>query len=191
MSYKIRIAKKDDAKELLEIYAPYVENTAVTFECAVPSLTEFEERIVNTLQKYPYLVAEIGGEIVGYTYAGPFKPRAGYDWSVETSIYVREDHRGTGIGKELYCELEKRLAAQNIVNVYAAVAYIDTGVSDGHLNQNSFRFHEHMGFTPVGVFRKCANKFGHWYDLMWMEKKLGGHRSDPDTVIPFSNLSDQ
>jgi len=184
MSYKIRIAKKEDAKELLKIYAPYVENTAVSLECAVPTLAEFEERIEHTLEKYPYLVAEIGGEIVGYTYAGPFKPRAAYEWSVETSIYVREDHRGTGIGKELYCELERLLARQNIVNVYAAVAYTDA--SDEHLNQNSFHFHEHVGFTPVGVFRKCANKFGVWYDLMWMEKHIGEYKNDPPEIIPFA-----
>jgi len=189
MSYKIRIAKKEDAKELLDIYAPYVENTAVTFECAVPSLAEFEERIEHTLEKYPYLVAEIGGEIVGYTYAGPFKPRASYDWSVETSIYVREDHRGTGIGKELYLELEKFLKAQNIVNVYAAVAYADD--EDKYLTHNSVLFHEHVGFTPVGVFRKCASKFGRWYDLMWMEKHIGERKNEPLEIIPFTEIKNK
>jgi len=184
MNFNIRIAKKEDAKALLDIYAPYVENTAVTFECAVPTISDFEERIEHILEKYPYLVAELDGEIIGYTYAGPFKPRAAYDWSVETSIYVREDCRGTGIGKDLYYELEKMLKSQNIVNVYAAVAYIEE--EDEYLTHNSVLFHEHVGFEAVGTFKKCANKFGRWYDLMWMEKKIGEHSDFPAPITFFN-----
>ncbi len=187
MSYKIRIAKKEDASELLKIYAPYVEHTAVSFECAVPSIEDFEARIENTLKRYPYLVAELDGEIVGYTYAGAFKPRAAYDWSVETSIYVREDHKGSGIGKELYEALFEILAKQNIVNVNAAVAYVQE--EDEYLTHASYLFHEHVGFTSVANFKKCANKFGRWYDLVWLEKSIGKHRNDPEPIIPFSELS--
>ena len=84
----IRTASEADAPALLEIYAPYVDRTAITFEYEVPSVDEFASRIRNTLQKYPYLVAEKGGRILGYAYAGPFHDRPAYDWSVETSIYV-------------------------------------------------------------------------------------------------------
>lgn len=97
---RIRTARLSDAPALLKIYAPYVEKTAITFECAVPDIDEFAARMRATLRRYPYLVAERGGEIVGYAYAGPFGSRAAYDWAVEMSIYLREDqrHRGRASG---------------------------------------------------------------------------------------------
>lgn len=90
----IRSAKISDAKALIAIYAPYVENTAITFEYAVPSLSDFENRIAQTLQRFPYLVYEEEGEILGYAYASTYKNRAAYDWSCEVSIYVAEEARG-------------------------------------------------------------------------------------------------
>ena len=99
---QIRVATKEDAEALLAIYAPYVEKTAITFEYEVPSIEEFRCRIQETLKKYPYLVAEKNGKIVGYAYAGAFHARPAYDWAVETSIYVSELQKGEGIGKALY-----------------------------------------------------------------------------------------
>ena len=99
---KLRIATIQDAAALLDIYAPYVENTAITFEYTVPSVQEFEQRISNTLQTYPYLVAEIDNEIVGYTYASLFRERCAYQWAVEVSIYVKKTAKKMGIGKKLY-----------------------------------------------------------------------------------------
>ena len=102
MSYlRIRAAAVEDAAELLEIYKPYVEHTAITFEYEVPSVEEFAARITKTLQKYPYLVAEYEGRLIGYAYAGAFKERAAYDWSIETSVYVREDMKRMGVGRAL------------------------------------------------------------------------------------------
>ena len=121
----IRTARESDAEALLKIYAPYVTGTAITFEYDVPSVAEFKKRIAHTLEKYPYLVAEIDGVPVGYAYAGVFKGRAAYDWAVETSIYVAKDRKRCGIGGQLYRELEKRLQAQNILNLYACIAYAD------------------------------------------------------------------
>lgn len=88
---KIRSANIDDAETLLSIYKPYIENTAITFEYDVPSVEEFSGRIRGTLEKYPYLVLESAGEILGYCYASVFKGRAAYSRSVETSIYVKDD----------------------------------------------------------------------------------------------------
>ncbi len=119
----IRMAVPEDAEALLKIYAPYVEKTAVTFEYEVPSAAEFSDRIKRTLKKYPYLAAEQDGEVVGYAYAGTFHERAAYDWAVETSIYVREDKKGSGIGRALYSALEHSLLRQNILNVNACIAY--------------------------------------------------------------------
>ena len=94
----IRTAQISDAEELLAIYKPYIENTAITFEYDVPNIEEFANRIKTTLKRYPYIVAELNGKIVGYAYAGVFKGRKAYDWSVETSIYIRLENHGNGIG---------------------------------------------------------------------------------------------
>ena len=104
----IRVAALDDAEELLEIYAPYVRETAITFEYEVPSPEEFRERIAHTLEKYPYLVAEHDGKIEGYAYVSPFKERAAYAWAVETSIYVDQNCKRMGIGKNLHSTLSER-----------------------------------------------------------------------------------
>lgn len=102
-SITIRRVQKKDAAALLEIYRPYVENTAITFEYDVPSLKEFEGRIESITEFYPYLAAEnTSGEIVGYAYAGRFHPRAAYQWSAESTVYLRQDARGQGIGRLLY-----------------------------------------------------------------------------------------
>ena len=140
----IRIASAADAEELLEIYRPYVENTSISFEYEVPTVEEFENRIKNTLRKYPYIVAEKNTEIVGYAYASAFKSRSAYAWAVETSIYVKMGCDKKGYGKRLYYELEEILKKQNILNVNACIAYTDT--NDKYLTDNSMKFHEHMGY---------------------------------------------
>ena len=120
---RVRVAKSEDAGELLKIYAPYVENTAISFEYEPPSEEEFADRARRTLQKYPYLVAEAGGQLLGFAYAGPFHDRRAYDWAVETSIYVKQGLRRLGVGRALYEALENILREQNILNLNACVAY--------------------------------------------------------------------
>ena len=117
MNLKIRIrpAKPEDAEKLLAIYAPYVEHTAITFEYEVPSVEEFRSRIRHTLEKYPYLVAEEDGELLGYAYVGPFHDRPAYDWAVETSIYVDERNIHKGVGGKLHDALEQVLKIQGIL----------------------------------------------------------------------------
>lgn len=102
----LRVASVDDAEELLKIYTPYVQKTAITFEYDVPTPEEFRKRIENTLKKYPYLVVEKDGQLLGYTYTGPFIGRAAYGWGAELSIYLREDCRRMGLGKMLYHAIE-------------------------------------------------------------------------------------
>ncbi len=170
---KIRSAVPDDAKRLLEIYAYYVANTAVSFEYDVPSEAEFRCRIQNTLQKYPYLVLEEDGIIQGYAYAGIFKARAAYTHSCEVSIYVDHDAKRRGYGRKLYEALENRLKKQGILNMYACIAY--PVVEDEHLSRDSEQFHRHLGFSTVGEFHQCACKFGRWYNMIWMEKIIGEH----------------
>lgn len=182
----IRTAKKTDAEALLLIYAPYVLNTAITFEYDVPTAREFCGRIEKTLERYPYIVAEERGEPVGYAYAGAFSPRAAYSRSVEMSVYVRWDMRGKGIGKKLYLKMEELLARQNILNVNACIAYPET--EDCYLDRSSAKFHEHMGYCEAGKFHRCGYKFGRWYDMIWMEKFIGEHTANPKEVIWFPDI---
>ena len=179
----IRNAKLEDAAILLEIYRPYVEKTAISFECEAPSLEEFVGRMKKVMQRYPYIVAEKDGEIIGYAYASAFHSRAAFDWCVETTVYVREDQRKSGIGKRLYVALEEALAKQNVLNLYACIAY--TTNPDKHLNNNSVEFHEHFGYRLIGVFEKCGYKFDRWYDMVWMEKHIGDHTLNPKKVSTY------
>lgn len=179
----IRLAKESDAERLLGIYAPYVAETAITFEYDVPSVSEFQERIHHTLERYPYLVFEKEGRIEGYAYAGPFKTRAAYQWDVETSIYVERGLRRQGIGKALYAALEDLLRKQHVLNVNACIACAP--VEDEYLTNSSEAFHEHLGYRMVGKFTRCGYKFGRWYDMVWMEKLVGDHGKNPLPVVPL------
>lgn len=183
----IRVAATGDAQELLDIYAPYVTDTAISFECEVPSLSEYETRITDVLKKYPYLVAERDGEILGYAYTHAFVGRAAYDHAAETTIYLKEGRTKTGVGRMLYEALERISKAQNILNMNACIGYPET--PDEHLTMNSIQFHEHMGYRMVGIFHNCGYKFGTWYHMAWMEKIIGEHVPDPLPVIPFAELS--
>ena len=182
----IRTAKITDAEELLTIYAPYVEKTAITFEYEVPKLEEFKNRMENTLKRYPYILAEKNGEILGYAYTGAFVGRAAYDWAAETTIYLKENKRRMGIGKKLYERLEEVSKAQNILNLNACISC--PRKEDQYLSRNSIQFHEHMGYAIAGEFHKCGYKFGTWYNMVWMEKMLGKHTDMPEPVIPFPDL---
>lgn len=178
---KIRMANEKDTEEILEIYAPYVIDTAITFEYDIPTKEDFKNRISNTLLRYPYLVAVSGDEILGYAYASEFKKRAAYDWAVETSIYVKQGSKEQGIGKKLYLALENILKKQNIINMNACISYP---------NPKSIGFHEHMGYKTVGHFTKCGYKFNKWYDMIWMEKMIGEHTIDPKPVVPITEYID-
>lgn len=182
----IRMADISDAEALLEIYAPYVLNTAVSFEYEVPSLEEFQRRIARTLERYPYIVAVVDGEIAGYAYASAFHERRAYAWAAETSIYVTQDEKGRGYGKKLYMALEDILKRQNILNLNACIAY--TGRPDEYLTNDSMRFHEHLGYRLVGRFSQCGYKFGRWYDMIWMEKIIGEHLADAKKVLPVGEI---
>lgn len=182
----IRVASEDDAESLLAIYTPYVVKTAITFEYEPPTLEEFRGRIRHTLQKYPYLVAEQNGKILGYAYVSPFKERAAYDWAVETSIYVDENLRHSGVGGRLNRALEAVCGAMGILNMEACIGVPE--VEDEYLTRNSENYHAHIGYRLVGEFYKCGYKFGRWYNMVWMEKMIGEHNVPQPQVIWFSQL---
>lgn len=184
----VRAARESDAPTLLAIYAPYIENTAITFEYTIPSVEEFTQRIHRTLEKYPWLVAEKDGQLLGYAYAGPFHERAAYDWAVETSIYVDQTRKHMGIGRLLHDALEQALKAQGILNMNACIAC--TPEEDSHLDNNSVEFHTHMGYRLVGEFYQCGYKFNTWYNMVWMEKHIGEHKKNQPAPLTFKELSE-
>lgn len=184
----IREAKLTDDRRLLEIYAYYVTDTAITFETVVPDRTEFRHRMEIVRQRYPYLVAEVDGRIVGYAYAAAFHPRAAYAWAAESAIYVDRDCRLGGIGRNLYEALEAALRRMKVLNLNACIGSPADGAADEYLTSNSEDFHAHMGYRLVGRFHKCGYKFGRWYDMIWMEKMLGEHIAVPAPVQRYNQL---
>lgn len=170
-----------DSDELLKIYEPYVLNTAITFDYEVPTSEQFKKKIENISKKYPCLKAVYSdGTILGYAYAGVFKDRKAYDWSVETTIYLRMDMKRQKVGTMLYESLETRLKEMGILNMNACIALAK--VEDEHLTNASVHFHEALGFQKVGVFHDSGYKFNTWYDMIWMEKMIGDHLSNQPDV---------
>ena len=174
MNTTIRTATPEDAARLLEIYAYYVEHTAISFEYTVPTLSEFQNRIKRTLERYPYLVIETDDGIQGYAYAGSFIGRAAYQHSCEMTIYLDPHSHKQGRGRQLYEALENRLKEMGFLNLYACIGWPET--EDEYLNRNSADFHAHLGYTKAGTFHKCGYKFDRWYDMIWMEKLIGAHQ---------------
>jgi len=160
----VRSAMADaDAAALLEIYRPFIESSSASFELVVPSVAEFAERIRRAQRAHEWLVAEAGGELLGYAYAGAHREREAYRYSVETSVYLSPRGRGRGIGRVLYERLFAMLADRGYCNAVAGITLP---------NQASVRFHEQMGFTPVGVYHGVGFKFGAWRDVAWYERRL-------------------
>jgi phosphinothricin acetyltransferase len=159
----IRPATPDDAASLLEIYRPYVEGTAVSFETETPSVQAFADRIDKALNGWAWLVAEEDGQCVGYAYGGPHRERAAYRWSTETSAYIRAGWQGKGLGKMLYQALFERLAERGYCNALAVVVVP---------NDASVALHRAVGFETVGVFKRGGHKFGAWHDVMWLQRVL-------------------
>lgn len=177
---EIKAAKPGDADELLNIYSYYVSETAISFETEIPSVDEFKERIERTLKKYPYILAKKNGEILGYAYLSPFVGRSAYDWSAETTIYLKPDKKKMGLGRKLYEIIERIAKEQNITNLYSCIGYAEK--EDEYLNNNSLNFHKHMGYRLVGRFYNCGHKFNRWYSMVWMEKIINKHDSVKETI---------
>lgn len=175
----IRPATVADAAAIVEIYRYYVLETAITFEYEVPSVAEFQERIAATLERYPYLVAEVDGQLLGYAYAGVYKGRSAYDWSCEVTVYLAHEAKGKSIGTLLYDALEELLAQQQLVNLTACI----TGGNAG-----SVAFHEKRGYQQVAVFPHIGYKFNQWHDVLWLQKTLQAPKDPQPAFIPYPDL---
>ena len=186
---KFRKAELKDAESILKIYKYYVEKTAITFEWTLPSIDDFRKRMETIFKKYPYIVVEENGEIIGYAYTRALVGREAYDWSVETTIYLKENKTHIGLGKKLYQIIENISKAQNITNLFACIAYPEE--EDEYLTKNSAQFHEHLGYKLIGKFEKCGYKFDRWYHMIWMGKVINEFKNKPEPVIPFSQFSSE
>ena len=160
----IRAATADDADAITAIYAPIVRGTAISFELEPPSVDDMRARIAETLQTLPWLVSVDATDAVeGYAYASRHRERAAYQWSVDTTAYVRADRRGQGVGRALYGALLVALGDLGYCRAFAGIALP---------NAASIALHESMGFEAIGVYRSVGFKLGAWHDVGWWQRHL-------------------
>lgn len=182
----LRLARPEDAAAIQQIYGYYVENTAITCEAITPSITELTGRIQKTQQRFPYLVATLGDQVVGFAYVSPANPRYAYQWTVETSIYVDRNCRGRHVGTKLYDMLEEICRRMKVVNMTAHIVYPHDDQPDQYLTLASPKFHEAYGYRLAGRFYKNVYKFDKWYDMIWMEKSIANHGDAPTPIVNFN-----
>ena len=168
---KIRDATELDAEACAAIYAPYVRETAISFELEPPSVAEMAERISKTVETHAWLVLEDDdGRVVGYAYGGPMKPRAAYRWSCEVSVYLELGRRRTGGGRALYEALFDRLTERGYRTAIAGMT-LPNDASEG--------LHRSLGFEPIGVYRKIGWKHNAWHDVAWAQRSLAVAEDPP------------
>ena len=175
----IRLANPSDSENLLKIYAPYIENTAISFETHVPSVLEFASRIEAITSHYPFLVYEKNGSIVGYAYASQHMERAAYAYDVDVSIYVLPAFHGEGIARKLYQCLFALLKTLGYYNAYALCTLP---------NEKSEKFHQKLGFTLIGVHHKTGYKLNRWHDVAWFEKSISDDPPHPGAIKSIHEL---
>ncbi len=175
----IRLATVADAAEIAAIYRPYVEDSIISFELEPPSVEEMARRMARVLERAPWLVCEMDDTIAGYAYAGKHHERAAYQWSVDTSVYLRQGMQRRGLGRALYSELFTLLVQQGYYTAYAGISLP---------NAASVGFHERFGFEPVGVYRKAGFKFGAWHDVGWWQRPLQDYDGLPQTPVTLRGV---
>lgn len=159
----IRPATEGDLSAMLDIYRPYVENTAFSFEYRVPTREEFACRFREHTADFPWLVWEEEGQVLGYAYAGAPWERAAYRWCAEISVYLDPGIHGRGIGRRLYGCIEQILTGLGYRQLYALVTTE---------NEGSLTFHRRLGYEDCCVFENCGYKMGRWLGIVWLRKQL-------------------
>ena len=163
MSLSIRPVKISDADFCLSLYSKHVVASAVSFELEAPSLEEFSNRIDSISKRFPYLIAEENGTLLGYTYASAYRDRLAYQWNVEVSIYVENQNKKSGVATKLYTELFSELKRIHICKAFAVIALpYDASVG----------FHHKMGFEKFATYKNVGFKLNEWHDVLWMEKMI-------------------
>jgi phosphinothricin acetyltransferase len=181
MTATIRLASTDDASAIAEIYRPFCESTAVSFEYAAPSTKEIAHRIRTITVQHPWVVLDEGGLIAGYAYASRHRERDAYGWSVDTAVYVNPTHRRRGVARALYTALFNVLRLQGYFKAYAGITLP---------NEASTGLHEAMGFRLVGIYRGVGYKHGTWHDVAHYQLALQPERLDPIPPLPVPALAD-
>ncbi|MEG2506292.1 MAG: N-acetyltransferase family protein [Longicatena sp.] len=175
----IRFVNENDISRILEIYAPYIQQSVVSFEYELPSLSTFRTRVEDIQKSYPYIVYEIDYIIVGYAYAHRYQERDAYKWNVELSIYVDKKYCKRGIGSSLMATMISLLKQQHIQNIHSCITIP---------NDKSIQLHKAFGFREVGVFMHSGYKDGLWLDVLWMEKTIGD-LDTPQKVVNIHSIS--
>ncbi len=170
----MRDATPADAAACAAIYAPYVTETAISFETVPPGAEEMADRIAAAQRRHAWLVFEHEERVVGFAYGGPFNPRAAYRWSCEVSVYLELDRRRTGAGRALYSALFARLADRGLRTAVAGMTLP---------NDASFGLHRAMGFEPVGTYRRIGWKHDAWHDVAWMQRHLAAGHDAPSAPV--------
>lgn len=175
----IRPALSSDASSILDIYAPFILNTTVSFETEVPTIENFTQRIITNQESWPWLVYESDGLIAGYAYASKHRERAAYQWSVESSVYVNDHFQQKGIATKLYQTLFQILKFQGCRNVYAGITLP---------NERSINFHEKMGFNKIADYRNIGFKLNRWNTVRWYELQLNNYSDQPAPFIKWKQI---
>lgn len=163
MAPRLRPATLRDAPAIAALYAPFVRDTAISFEEVPPTADEMATRMAALLGRYPYLVAEVDGHLVGYAYASPHRARSAYRFAADVTVYVNQNAQARGFGRRLYAGLLSELRRDGLHRAYAGIALP---------NAPSVALHEAMGFAHIGTFREVGFKFGRWHDVGWWECDL-------------------
>jgi L-amino acid N-acyltransferase YncA len=179
--FTIRLLHEHDAAGTLEVYRPYVEDTAISFEYETPSLEEWKNRISHITAEYPWLVCEHNGQVIGYAYASKHRTRTAYSWAVESTVYLSDKFHRLGIARILYEALFEVLRLQGYVNVYAGITMP---------NIKSEEFHKALGFYELGLFKKIGYKFGAWHDTKWLQLHLVDHPVKPSALKLPAEIKD-
>lgn len=182
MSATIRLAEQRDVPGILEIYAPFILETAVTFEETVPDVDSFWKRIQGIMAEMPYLVCEIDGRIAGYAYASGYRSRASYRWSKEVSVYVHPDFQRRRVAAALYTSLNEMVRFQGVADLLAIITMP---------NVPSVTFHEHFGYRKSGEFRNVGFKLNQWQNVGWFELFLQDETKPPkERILPLNEIID-
>ena len=175
----IRLASAADAAALAAVYAPYVRDTVITFEIEPPDAAEMGRRLATVGERFPWLVACDGDDMLGYAYAGEHRSRAAYRWDVDVAVYLHWRAHRRGVGRALYQRLFALLRLQGYVNAYAGITLP---------NAASVGLHQALGFEPVGVYRQVGYKFGAWHDVGWWALRLQQPAQPPPEPLALARL---
>ena len=175
----MRLATVGDAPAVLAVYAPYIRDTAITFETDVPSPAAFAARMEGIIGTYPYLVIEEDGAVAGYAYAHRIGERAAFAWNAELSVYLAPSCQGRGWGEALLRTTLDLLALQGVRTAYSLVTVP---------NAASVGLHEKLGFTTMGIQTRAGFKGGAWHDVAWLHKSIGSFAGAPAPVTPLGAL---